>query len=79
MSIRSYYPYRSFFLLIGVELIVQHITKKKIYRLNDAITNLSCGITSQITGVFLKIGTIALYQLLYENFALLTIRLIGGQ
>ncbi len=62
-----------FFILIGLELIVQHFAKKKTYRLNDAITNLSCGITSQITGVFLKIGTIALYQFIYENFSLLII------
>ena len=62
-----------FFILIGVELLIQHFSKKKIYRLNDAITNLSCGITSQITGIFLKIGTIALYQLILENLALFTI------
>jgi len=62
-----------FCVLIGVELLVQHFTKSKIYRLNDAITNLSCGITSQITDVFMKIGTIALYQFVYEHFALITI------
>ena len=62
-----------FFILIGIELIIQHFSKRNIYRLNDAITNLSCGITSQITGVFIKIGTIALYQLIYEHFAIFTI------
>ena len=62
-----------FFLLIGIELLIQYFTKRKIYRLNDAITNLSCGITSQIVGIFLKVATIALYQLLYENFALFNI------
>ncbi|MDA0194558.1 MAG: sterol desaturase family protein [Bacteroidetes bacterium] len=62
-----------FFILIGVELLVHHFTKKKIYRFNDAITNLSCGVTSQITGVFMKIGTLALYQFLYAHFALITI------
>ncbi len=62
-----------FFILIGLELIVQHFSKRKLYRVNDAITNLSCGITSQITGVFIKIVTIALYQFIYENFSLLVI------
>jgi len=62
-----------FFILIGVELLVQHFSKRKLYRLNDAISNLSCGITSQITGVFLKIGTITLYQFLFEHFALIAV------
>lgn len=43
-----------FFLLIGVELLVGYIQKKKYYRLNDSINNLSLGITSQLTGIFLK-------------------------
>lgn len=62
-----------FILLIGIELLVQHFSKRKLYRINDAITNLSCGITSQITGAFIRLGTIALYQFIYEHLNLFTI------
>ncbi|MDN4164087.1 sterol desaturase family protein [Cytophagales bacterium LB-30] len=59
-----------YFLLIGIELLIQAFSKQNLYRLNDAITNISCGITQQVTGVFLKIVSITAYQLLFEHFAL---------
>ncbi len=62
-----------YFALIGIELLIQAIRKYRIYRLNDAITNISCGITQQVTGVFFKVLSIAAYQLVYENFALFEI------
>lgn len=62
-----------YFLLIGVELLIQHFQHRKIYRLNDAITNISCGITSQVVGAFLRVISVVVYQLLYENFALFSI------
>jgi sterol desaturase/sphingolipid hydroxylase (fatty acid hydroxylase superfamily) len=43
-----------FFLLIGVELLVALWQHKKSYRLHDSINDLSCGITEQIVGIFLK-------------------------
>jgi alkylglycerol monooxygenase len=61
-----------FFILIGIELVVERITNKKLYRLPDAIANLSCGITSQLSGLFLKVFAIGIYQLLHENFNLIT-------
>jgi sterol desaturase/sphingolipid hydroxylase (fatty acid hydroxylase superfamily) len=57
-----------FFILIGVELLVERMTHKDLYRLPDAIANLSCGITSQLSGLFLKIFAIGIYQICYENF-----------
>jgi sterol desaturase/sphingolipid hydroxylase (fatty acid hydroxylase superfamily) len=57
-----------FFVLIGIELIAERLTHQKLYRLPDAIANLSCGITSQLSGLFLKIFAIGVYQLLHENF-----------
>lgn len=57
-----------FFILMGIELVIERITNKKLYRLPDAIANLSCGITSQLSGLFLKVFAIGIYQLLYENF-----------
>lgn len=59
-----------FFILIGIELLVERFTNQKLYRLPDAIANLSCGITSQLSGLFMKIFAIGIYQYLYENFAL---------
>ncbi|HEY3430362.1 MAG TPA: sterol desaturase family protein [Cyclobacteriaceae bacterium] len=61
-----------FFILIGIELVVERISNKKLYRLPDAIANLSCGITSQLSGLFLKVFAIGIYQLLHENFNLVT-------
>jgi len=55
-----------------VELVVERISHQKLYRLPDAIANLSCGITSQLSGLFLKVFAIGVYQVLHENFNLLT-------
>lgn len=62
-----------YFLLIGIELIVHRIKATKSYRLNDAITNINCGVTSQVTGAFLKVLTIGFYTYLYEQFRISTI------
>lgn len=59
-----------FFILIGVELIAARISHQHLYRLPDAIANLSCGITSQLSGLFLKIFAIGVYQVLFEHAAL---------
>lgn len=57
-----------FFILIGVELLAERITHRKLYRLPDAIANLSCGITSQLSGLFLRIFAIGAYEILHHNF-----------
>ena len=51
-----------FFLLIGVELVVALWERKNYYRLHDSINDLSCGITEQIMGIFLKGLLFAGYQ-----------------
>lgn len=61
-----------FFVLIGIELLVERFTHQKLYRLPDAIANLSCGITSQLSGLFLKIFAIGIYQYLFEHFGFFT-------
>jgi sterol desaturase/sphingolipid hydroxylase (fatty acid hydroxylase superfamily) len=62
-----------FFLLIGIELLVERFTHQKLYRLPDAIANISCGITSQLSGLFLRIFGIGVYQFLFENFSLINL------
>ncbi len=62
-----------YFLLIAVELLIHQFSRKKIYRIDDAITNISCGITQQLSGTFLILFGIGIYQFIYENFAILNI------
>ncbi len=62
-----------YFLLIAIELLIQQFSKKKLYRLNDAVTNISCGITQQLTGTFLIIFAIGIYQFIFEHLAIFNI------
>ena len=55
-----------FFLLIGVEVLIAKAKKLSYYRYHDAITNLSCGIGSQVSGLFMKAVTVLTYFKLYE-------------
>ncbi|MES2619722.1 MAG: sterol desaturase family protein [Bacteroidota bacterium] len=56
-----------FFLLIGIELLIAKMKNLSYYRMNDAIANLSCGIGSQISGIFTKTFTFIGYLYLYEH------------
>lgn len=58
-----------FFILMGVELVIERISHQKLYRLNDTVANLSCGITSQLSGLFMRVLAIGVYMALFENFA----------
>jgi alkylglycerol monooxygenase len=62
-----------FFILMGVELVIERISHQKLYRLNDTVANLSCGITSQLSGLFMRVLAIGVYELLYTNFHLFTL------
>ncbi len=62
-----------FFLLIGLELIIGKLQKTQLYRFNDAITNLSCGIGQQVLSVFFKVVIILVYNHIYLNYSLFTI------
>lgn len=62
-----------YFILIGIELLVARFTSQKLYRLPDAIANMSCGITQQLSELFLKVFAVGIYQLLFEHFAFFTL------
>ncbi len=62
-----------FLILIGIELVIERISHQKLYRLNDTVANLSCGITSQLSGLFMRVLAIGVYVVLYENFAMFTL------
>jgi alkylglycerol monooxygenase len=56
-----------FFLLIAIELVAVRVQEREYYRLNDSITDLSCGILDQVVEVFLKTALFAGYLFLYRN------------
>jgi len=62
-----------YFILMAIEMITLRFQKHQGYRLNDAVTNINCGVISQVTGVFVKVISIGIYTLIYENLALLQI------
>jgi len=62
-----------FFLLIGTELLVARIHQQQLYRFNDAVSNISCGISQQVTGIFIKAFTLLMYTYIYLNWSLFDI------
>lgn len=63
-----------FFILIGIELVVERFSHRSSYRLPDAIANLSCGITSQVSELFMRVFAIGIYEIIYSNCALVTLQ-----
>ena len=62
-----------FLILIGVEVLISHLKKSNLYHFDDAITNISCGILMQITGILFKTILVVFYIYIFENFRLLNI------
>jgi len=61
-----------FFLLIFAELVYGNFKKEKYYRLNDTLTNLSCGIGQTVLSLWLKFYLLFLLTYFYQ-FRLFTI------
>ena len=60
-----------FFLLIGIEYAVSTlILRRRVYRLNDTLNDLSMGIVDQVGGAFLKTLVFAGYIYLWTNWRL---------
>ena len=66
-----------FFVLIGLELAWSSWKGLKLYRFSDAITNISCGIGQQLTGIFFKTALFFLYYWLFEHTRLFIIPQTG--
>ncbi|WP_439490762.1 sterol desaturase family protein [Algoriphagus sp.] len=62
-----------YFILMAIEMIALRFQKHPGYRMNDAITNINCGVISQVTGVFIKVLSIGIYTLIYQHLALFQI------
>jgi sterol desaturase/sphingolipid hydroxylase (fatty acid hydroxylase superfamily) len=56
-----------FFLLIGIELLVARRRGRRVYRLNDALSDLGCGITQQTLLIFFNAFLLAAYVWLYRH------------
>lgn len=63
-----------FFVLIALELAWAKKRGVRVYRFNDAVTDLSCGITSQIVLLLWAALQLAIYAWIYEHARLVTIR-----
>src|SRR6185312_2269616 len=57
-----------FFALIGVETLVARRRGVRVYRLTDSITDLSCGVSSQIEAMFFAATQLAVYALVFARF-----------
>lgn len=57
-----------FFLLMGAELTWGWWKGRKLYRFNDLVSNLGCGIGSQVVGAFTKTLVFAAYTWVYTHW-----------
>ena len=62
-----------FFVLIGAELVVAVVQRRRLYRLSDAVTDLSCGTIQQLVGIFGKSILIGVYIYLYTEHRLFSL------
>jgi alkylglycerol monooxygenase len=56
-----------FFVLIGVEMAVARRRGLRVYRFNDAVTDLSCGVASQIEAMFFAALQLGIYALVFAR------------
>jgi sterol desaturase/sphingolipid hydroxylase (fatty acid hydroxylase superfamily) len=58
-----------FFLLIAAELLWSSVTGKRVMRMNDSLSDLSCGILSQLAGIFTKLFTVGIFIWVADRYA----------
>lgn len=56
-----------FFALIGVEAFVARRRRVRVYRLTDSITDLSCGVSSQLEAIFFAVTQLAVYAAVFAH------------
>ena len=62
-----------FFLLIALELWWAKRRKVSVYRFTDTLTDLSCGITSQVVLIFWAATQLAIYAWVYRHASLVNL------
>jgi len=63
-----------FFLLMAVEAILGYIKKENYFQFGDSIADLSTGILSQLSGIFLKTVGLLGYFWVYENYRIFELK-----
>lgn len=58
-----------FLLAMGLELLVARARRRTVYRLQDAVADLGCGVAQQVAGVFIGVALLAGYQWVFETVA----------
>ena len=64
-----FYAIPGFIALVAVEAYYSYRKKKKLYRLNDTISNFSLGIGNQISGALEKVVLFGLFLYIYKHYA----------
>jgi sterol desaturase/sphingolipid hydroxylase (fatty acid hydroxylase superfamily)/poly(3-hydroxybutyrate) depolymerase len=62
-----------FFVLIGLELLWAKRRRVSVYRFTDTLTDLSCGITSQVILIFWAAAQLAIYEWVYRHAHLVSL------
>lgn len=62
-----------FFLLIALEAVFAAVRRRPLYRLNDALASLSCGVMMQLLEAFVKVGPVLVYMAVYDHGRLVTL------
>ena len=55
-----------FFISIAIEVVIAVIKKRKVYRFNDTVSDLSAGMMQELVGVFTKILLFGVYVIVFE-------------
>lgn len=61
-----------FLILIAIEAISSRYDESKRYRLNDSISNLSCGIFDQVTNAFIGTIVVGVFALINEHYGIVS-------
>ncbi|MFT4807394.1 MAG: alkylglycerol monooxygenase [Paraglaciecola sp.] len=64
-----------FFLLIGVEILLEKSRGTNFYRINDSINSLTAGVLSRMTGIVKQLLPLTIYVVAYEQLALFQIQM----
>ena len=68
-----------FFVLIAIELLWAKRRRVSVYRFTDAVTDLSCGVTSQVVLIFWAATQLAVYAAVYRHTAWLNLSPAWGR
>ncbi|MFO1480298.1 MAG: sterol desaturase family protein [Turneriella sp.] len=55
-----------FFISIAIEVVLSLVMKKKVYRFNDSVSDLSAGMLQELVGVFTKILLFGVYIIVFD-------------